>query len=419
MQRDTKIFLINTFHLTFLRGVSRVAPLIYTPYLIHKLGLSNVGTLEFVKAISFYFSTFVSYGFRYSATKQVSLYKEQKNIVGEIISSVYALKLIALGISFLLILGLVACVPTIRQDKIYLLTFFPVVMGSTLFPTFVFQALEKMKWLTTLNLITKALFITSIFMWVQGPADTLLLPILLGSIDLLRLFIALYLVYNKLGVPWALPNRAIMVEQLKEGVHIFFPELATMFYARFPAIFLRLFVGPTAVGIYTLGDRLIRTTTGMIDPFMQALYPVAYKQFNQDQQEGIRLIKRVAMASLAVLAVVGMLYWYFADPIVALFAGKPLPAGVRIFKLHAFLPCIVILSNIVGIGILLPLKTGNQYTFSMFLAGLLCAALHFLLVPTMQTQGAAWAILIAETAATVMMLGCAHHRLTKKNPIKY
>jgi PST family polysaccharide transporter len=415
MERDTKIFLINTFHLTFLRGVSRVAPLIYTPYLVYKLGLSNVGTLEFVKAISFYFSTFVSYGFRYSATKQISLYKDQKDIVGQVISSVYSLKLMALGISFLIILGLIAAVPTIRQDQVYLFTFFPVVMGSTLFPTFVFQALERMKWLTTLNLITKTLFISSIFALIKGPSDTILLPILLGCIDLLRLLIALYLVYNKLQIPFMLPNWSIMANQLKEGVHIFFPELATMFYARFPAIFLRIFAGPAAVGIYSLGDRLIRTTTGMIDPFMQALYPMAYKKFAQDKQEGIRFIMRVALAGLGVLAVFGMFYWYFADHIIAIFAGKPMPEGARIFKLHAFLPCIVILSNIVGIGVLLPLKVGRKYTFSMLFAGLVCAALHFLLVPKMQTLGAAWAILIAETTAASMMLWWAYRQLKQKS----
>jgi PST family polysaccharide transporter len=411
MNRDTKVFLNNVFHLTFLRGISRITPLIYTPFLISKLGLANVGTIEFVKALSFYFTAFISYGFRYSATKQISLHKDQRALVGQVVSSVYTLKLIGIFISFLLIIGLIWTVPSIRQDKIYLLSFFPVVIASTLFPTFVFQAFEKMQWLTALNLITKLMFIVSIFTLIRTPADTILLPILLGSLDLLRLVVAIYLVYHKLGVAFCWPKRTIMIAQLKEGVHIFFPELATMFYSRLPAIFLRLFVGPSAVGIYSLGDRLIRTTTSMIDPFMQALYPVAYKKLTTDKQSGIHFIIRVSLISLTSLAALGIFYWYFADSIIKLLSGKAMPDGVSILKLHAFLPCIVILCNIGGIGVLLPLKAGNKYTLSMLIAGLVCVGLHFLLVPSLQAQGAAWSILIAETFAAVMILFWAYREL--------
>ncbi len=410
MQQDTKVFLSNFLHLAFLKGISRVIPLFTTPFLISKLGLANVGTIEFVKALSFYFTTFVSYGFRYSATKHISLHKDQKDIVGQIVSSVYALKLIAIIISFFIVLGLIWTVPSIRQDQIYLLGFFPVVIASTLFPTFVFQALEKMQWLTTLNLLTKLLFIGSIFTLIREPSDAILLPILLAAVDILRLAIAVYVVYYKLKIPFLLPTRAIMVAQLKEGVHIFFPELAVMFYTRMPAIFLRIFVGSTAVAVYSLGDKIVRTTIGMIEPFVQALYPVAYKKLASDRQVGIHFIRQVALVSLASLAVLGAFYWYFADTLIRLLAGKPMPEVITIFRLHAFMPCLAILSNVVGIGVLIPLQAGNKYTLSMLTAGIVCAGLHFLLVPALQAQGAAWSIVSAEALATGMILFWAYRQ---------
>lgn len=410
MQKDTQVFLANLLHLSFLKGISRILPLITTPFLIRKLGLENFGTIEFVKALSFYFTTFVSYGFRYSATKYISLHKQDKTIVGQILGAVYLLKLIAILISFFIILILIIWVPSIRQDKIYLLCFFPVVIASTLFPTFVFQGLEKMQWLTSLNLLTKLSFLIGIFALIRHPTDAILLPILLASLDIMRLIAALYVVYYKLGVRMCLPTRSMLVLQLKEGVHIFFPELATMFYARLPAIFLRFFVGSGAVGIYSLGDKIVHSTLGMIDPFTQALYPVAYKKLAANKQAGLYFIARIALISLAVLTLIGGLYLYFADAIIQLLTGKANPGIVSILRLHAFLPCIVLLSNIIGIGILLPLKAGYQYTLTMLLAGILCMGLHFLLVPTLQAQGAAWAILLAEAFATMMMLFWAYQQ---------
>jgi len=411
MQQDTKVFLSNLFHLSFLKGVSRVLPLITTPLLIRKLGLENFGILEFTKALSFYFTTFISYGFRYSATKYISLHKQDKTIIGQILSSVYLIKLVAIIISFFIALGLIWLVPSIKQDKLYLLAFFPVVIASTLFPTFVFQGLEKMKWLTSLNLATKSLFLVGIFTLIHQPTDAILLPILLATVDIIRLAIAIYLVYYKLGVKFCLPTRPMVVLQLKEGVHIFFPELATMFYSRLPALFLRFFLGAKAVAIYSLGDKLVRTTLGMIDPFTQALYPVAHKKLMVDTQVGLRFIGRVAIFSVVFLAVVGVLYWYFADPIIQALSGNVMPDVVLILKLHAFLPCIVILSNIVGIGILLPMQAGYKYTLTLLVAGIFCVGLHFVLVPRLQAQGAAWAILVAESFATSMMLFWAYREI--------
>jgi PST family polysaccharide transporter len=81
MYQDTKVFLSNFFHLSFLRGISRILPLLTTPFLIRAIGLEQFGALEFSKAISFYFTTLVSYGFRYSATKQVTLHHHDKSTV--------------------------------------------------------------------------------------------------------------------------------------------------------------------------------------------------------------------------------------------------------------------------------------------------------------------------------------------------
>jgi PST family polysaccharide transporter len=162
------------------------------------------------------------------------------------------------------------------------------------------------------------------------------------------------------------------------------------------------------VAVYSLGDKIIRTTLGMIDPFTQAMYPTAYKKLTVNKQAGIYFVARIAVISLTVLAFLGSIYWYFAASIIQMLAGQAIPAIVSILRLHAFLPCIVILCNIVGIGILLPLQVGYKYTLTMLSAGILCAGLHFALVPIWQAQGAAWAIIFTEAFATTMMLFWAY-----------
>jgi PST family polysaccharide transporter len=414
MHRDTKVFLANFFQLSFLKGISRILPLVTTPFLLRTIGIEKFGTIEFAKAISFYFTTFVSYGFRYSATKQVALHKQDKNTIGEIVSSVYIIKLLIIVICLLVMVMLIAFVPKIREERIYLLCFFPVVIASSLFPTFAFQGLDKMHWLTSLNLISKVLFIGSLFIFIRKPTDAFLFPILLAVVDILRLLIALFVLYKSLSIPVRLPTRAIMKQQIKEGLHIFLSELAIMFYSRFPTIFLKFAGGSTAVAIYTLGDKIARITEGMVDPFMQALYPIAYQKISTNLKVGIQYIKHLAKKSVIILGLIGIVYWLFADKLIWLLSDTHLPEAAEVFKIHAFLPAIVFLSKLLGIGILIPLQAGRKYTLSILLTGLIAVGLHFILVPVkvteaacwpilLQVRGAAWSILLGEVFAVIFI----------------
>jgi PST family polysaccharide transporter len=411
MREETKIFLANFFHLSFLKAISRVLPLITTPFLIRVIGIEKFGMLEFAKAISFYFTAFVSFGFKYSATKQVTLHKQDKTTIGEIVSSVYAIKLVIIVICFFIMLALIFFVPKIREERIYLISFFPIVIASSLFPTFVFQGLDKMHWLTSLNVIFKVLFLLSLFVFIRQPEDAILFPVLLGVVDILRLGVALIILYTTLSIPVRWPVLSIMIEQIKEGLHIFLSQLAVMFYSRFSAIFLGLFGNSTLVAIYILGDRIARTTESMLEPAIQALYPIAYQKITTNINSGLAYIKYFAKITLFILGIIGIFYWYFADKIIALLAGSYMPEAALVFRLHAFLPAIIFLSNLLGIGILMPLQAGRKYTYSVLITGCLAVVLHFILVPKFQTQGAAWAILISEIFAVIFLFLFVHQEI--------
>jgi PST family polysaccharide transporter len=307
---------------------------------------------------------------------------------------------------------LIVFVPEIRKERTYLWCFFPVVIASSLFPTFAFQGLDKMHWLTSLNLISKVLFMAGLFIFIQKPSDDFLFPILLAAVDILRLLIALFVLYISLAIPIRWPVWSIMKQQIKEGLHIFLSELAIMFYSRFPTIFLKFAGGSTVVAIYTLGDKIARITAGMLDPFMQALYPIAYQKISSSLKLGIRYIKHLAQNSFIVLVLIGIVYWLFADKIILLLADAHLPEAIEVFKIYAFFPAIVFLSKLMGIGILLPLQAGRKYTLSILLTGLIAIGLHFILVPRFQVKGAAWSILISEVFAVIFVFLATYREIT-------
>lgn len=404
ISNPTRVFIIHCLQLIFTKGTSRVVSLATVPFLIRTIGIAQYGTLEFVKAITWYATILISYGFHYSAAKQIHQHRHDHTIIGQLLGAIYTIKIILIGASLIFISLASYYVPSIYELRRYFLYFFLVVIASTLFPVFVFQGLGKLHWATVLNLVFKLLYLAGIFIFIRRPSDAILYPILLAIADILRLVVAFYLVYYRLGIAMKRPPWHMIHQQLREGLHIFLPRLSIIFYAKLPTIVLGFLLGPRSVAIYSLGERIIRTTVGMTEPVTQALFPISSQKIAHNLREGFKFVWSATCLCVAIFLMVGAIYWLLSSSIIKLLASTPIPEAENILKLHAFLPSIFILSNILGINALIPAGAGKKYTLTMFMTGLLCAALHWVLVPHWQAQGAAWAMLLSEIFTTVAMI---------------
>lgn len=418
MATKTNTFLHNFFHLSLLRAISHFPQLIYIPFLIQAIGVNEYGILEIWKVITMYFTTFVSYGFRYAATKQITVHQQDKGRIGQIISSIYFIQLIFIVISALVMWGVIRFVPQVQSNSIYLVNFFPIVITSGLFPTFIFQGINMMRWLVGINLSSKLLFIGSVLFFIHEPADAIWFPRFLAGTDFFRLLVSWLVLYGYKDIPIKYPLVSIMKQQLKEGSNIFFSQLANLFYGRFPVMFLGFFVSPEAGGIYTLGEKINKFTEGMLEPAMQALYPISHSKLDKNLNQGLRYLGRFCKTGFAILLCVGVIYFVFADFIMWFFLkGKHIPEAVQVFKIQAFVAAIVLLHNVLGMHVLIPLQKGYLYTAAILVAGVVAVGLHLILIPRFATEGAAGAVVLSELF-TLLLVAINAYRTVKKARLK-
>ena len=145
----------NFLSLSVLQFINMFLPLVTLPYLVRVIGVEFFGLVSFILSIIMYFNIIVSFGFELSATQQISLCRDDLKKVGKIFSNVLATKLLLLIFSAIMLIGLVYSIDTLRQHSVLYFATFGVVIGNFLMPSWLFQGMENMKYITFANVMSR------------------------------------------------------------------------------------------------------------------------------------------------------------------------------------------------------------------------------------------------------------------------
>jgi polysaccharide transporter, PST family len=346
---DKKRLAGNIFSLGVLQSANYILPLLTLPYLVRVLGPEYFGLLAFATATNAYFMLITDYGFNLSATRQVSIHRDNQDKVNEIFSSVMMIKTGLMIISFGLMLLLVFSFEKFSQHwKVYFITF-GLVIGQVLFPVWLFQGMERMKYITYLNISSKAFFTVSIFIFVEEQADYLLVPLLTSMGFIVTGIWSLYLVKKEFSVSFIWQNSSTLKLQLTEGWHIFFSSMAISLYTIFTTFLLGLFTNNTVVGYFAGANKIVQGINGLVSPISHAIYPLICKKMQENKQAGLAFIHKTTWVVGTGMFIVSFLLFYLAEPIVNLLLGQEYQQSILLLQIMAFLPFLVVLSNMMAV----------------------------------------------------------------------
>lgn len=400
---EKKRLIENIFSLTVLQGANYILPLLTIPYLVRVLGPEYFGLLAFATSTITYFVLITNYGFNLSATRQISIHRDNKDKVTEIFSAVMTIKTALMVLSFGLMALLVFSFEKFNQYwEVYFITF-GMVIGQVLFPVWLFQGMERMKYITYLNIGAKTFFTGCIFIFVQEEADYLLVPLLTTMGFLFAGFYSLYLVKNELNVNFSWQPAAAIKSQLAEGIHMFFSSMVTSLYTVSATFLLGLFTNNVAVGYFAAAEKIVQAVRGLYAPISEGIYPLIGKKIHEDKQAGLMFIKKITWIVGAGMFVISALLFLLAEPIVELMLGRNFQQSVLLLQIMAFLPFIISMSNIYGIQTILNLGYKKEFSYILTAAAILGVGLTLILVPVYDEQGTAFTILIVESFVAVVM----------------
>ncbi len=400
---DKKRLLSNFFSLSALQGVNYILPLITLPYLVRILGVEYFGVLSFASSTVAYFSLITDFGFNLTATREISINRNDKNKLIEIFSSVLIIKFVLILISFFLLSILVFIFDKFKVNSLIYFLSFGVVLGQFLFPVWFFQGMEKMKYITYLNIFAKLIFTVAIFIFVQNKNDFWIVPLLTSSGFILAGFFSLFLIKKEFGVSFALQEFVILKHYFLESYHIFFSKLAISLYTISTTFILGILTNNTIVGYYSAAEKIIGAFKGLLQPALQTIYPFISKKTHQSKEEGLIFIRKIVFYIGIFAGFISFFILFFADFLVDLLLGNQYQNSIIIVRILAAMPFMIGLSNVFGIQTMLNFGRRKAFTKILVSGSILNLFLAFTLVPSYQHIGSAISVLAVESFITTAM----------------
>jgi polysaccharide transporter, PST family len=316
-----------------------------------------------------FFSIFVDYGFNLSATKEVSIFRDDQKKLTEIYSSVVVIKIILMLVSFVIFTILVFSIDKFSINKdLYFYTFLGVI-GQGLFPIWYFQGLEKMKFITIINISTRLLFTVSIFILVKDESDYLLVPLLNSLGFIFSGFFSIYIVRRHFNQKFAL-SKVRLKFYFKSGYTIFISTVYTSFYRLLPINLLGIMHNMEIVAVYGIAEKLIRSLLSLYQPFVNSFFPFISKKFNISKKHALSINKKVLKFSLPFIFLMTTLLAYFSDVIMKLVGGGNLSESTVLLQLFSPLLIIIFIANIFGSQIMLHIGLEDKFKNTLKLASL-------------------------------------------------
>ena len=314
---DSKVLAQNFAYLTLLQIAGYVFPLVTMPYLARVIGVEGFGKIAFASAIMVWLQTIADWGFNFTATRDVAQNREDSQKVSEIFSNVLWARCALMLISFFFLVLLVIAFPKFRDNIDILLVSFLMVPGHILFPDWFFQAMERMKYITILNVVSKLFFTVAVFVFIKEKSDYILQPLFTSLGFVVSGVIAFYYILVKWQVKLLKPSLGNIVLTIRKSTDVFLNNLMPNLYNSFSMVLLGFFGGEVANGKLDAGTKFVNIAQQFLSVLSRAFFPFLSRKLDKHQfYARVNLALSLCMSLLLFLFAPLIIDWFFTDEFV-------------------------------------------------------------------------------------------------------
>jgi O-antigen/teichoic acid export membrane protein len=392
-----KILVENFTFLGVLQVSNLILFIITIPYLFRVLGSATYGLIIFAQTVVYYFTIFINFGFNLTATRDISVNRDDMSKVSEIVSSVLTLKTLFFLLSLISMILLTLTIPVFRDYRYLFLFSMLAGLSEALFPVWFFQGIEKMKYIMLINIFTRILATILVFVVIKVPGDYFYYPLIVGSGAFSGALIALYVVFFRYRVHLKILDRSALLTGFRNNLLYFLSNVSTQLYINANRLVVGTFLGMVEIAYYDLADKIVNIAKVPLSILGQTLFP------RMAREKSFSFLKRIMLFTVmfTVIAVTGITI--FSHSIIELLSGSVNIDSINVLRILSLSLIPISISLFYGDLLLVNFGLKSQYAIMRFFGLLFYLALFLILYinDSLGIQHVAFIVVAVETLMTI------------------
>lgn len=263
----------NFTYISILQIFVMISPLITYPYLVRVLGTEQYGWVITAQIVVSYCSILIDFGFKRISARHISIHRDNKEKLSEIMSAIFTMQIILWVLCLIVYLIILGSITTYRQHFWLFLFSYGLTLNELLFPQYFFQGIEKMKYITIVNILMRIISIALIFVCVNDSMDYVRVPVLYTIGYFAGGVLSLYVIYGREKLKYRWPSFSSMKYYFKDASLVFYTDVICTVKDKLNYILLGSMVRVSDVVIYDLGSKFMNVVSKPATIVATVLFP--------------------------------------------------------------------------------------------------------------------------------------------------
>lgn len=386
--------LIENFISFFLfKAIDAIVPLIVIPYLIGAVTFDLYGVYAFAFALIFYLQNVIQFGFDLSAGRDVALIRDDKKKLAKVYNNALTAQVYLFLLVAVILTVLILTVPKINEHFIVYAYFGLLLFGELLFPYWFFLGMEKMRFVTIINVVAKSSFAIFCFLFIKEEADYIYISLYHSIGFLIAGVISQIIIVKQFGIWFKFSKFSEVKKTIKGSWSSFLTMISPTIYHNTSIFLVGVFGIPSFVGIMEIASKI----SGAFGVVNTILTSVLYPFLNRNKDKLVQM--RKVFVAFGIMLSLAM--YFLSKFLIVLWlktGEETLEKTLEIVKVVKFLspsPLLISIVSAFGINGLMILKKDKLFSKIIVAGSITGLLLGLVLIPSLNYIGGAITIVSA------------------------
>ena len=395
--QDNKLFLSNLSYIGVFQILVLVLPLISYPYLIRVIGADLYGRVAYAQAAVAFAIILINFGLNIMATKEVSVHRDEPALLDKIVTKVYSIKTAFFALSMLLYTLSIFYFETFATNKLLFLLSFGYCLPEWLLPIWYFQGIEKMKYMTLIDSISKIFFTVLIFFVITLPDHYLRIPVIQTGGTMIGACVGFLLLFKKEGRRLVRVKISEVIAFIKEAMPFFLSRVSAVTISQLSTLFVGKYLGYVEVAWLDLARKIVNLLMIPGVSINSAIYPrIAHSQSKKLARSGLWVQGGMG------LLIYGLLF-VFSPWVVRILGGMEMLPAIDTVRFYGLLILLYHINYYIGSPVMIPFGLSKAFNLSVIFSLIVFLAMY---IGLYLTQSFSLDLFIAATLVTEMFILC-------------